>query len=108
MRRMSAARRERERLFTRPVARLVLAALAQGAPDPFRSSWIRGWIWHSRRRGEISETAFYREEVISYLTAHGFIRVVERRHTWWWYELTEQAICWLDWTGFDWKQRRAA
>lgn len=96
----------------RDAAKRLLRLIATEGPDPFLVSWLRHRVWEDatfRKSTENSQFLHDRDGAIAWLRAHGFIREVERRsHLHLAFELTEQAIRWLDWTGFDWSTRKAA
>lgn len=88
-----------ELLSRRAAARQILMALA-GGPDPFTLRQALSTF------GEVSR--FSRPEcwlAVGWLRDHGFFQCVGRRYgkRYLW-QLSDQAIRWLDWTGFQWKR----
>jgi hypothetical protein len=90
--------RSRATKHRRTIARRVIESLAADGPEPFV---IRSLV-RSRRFSFVSEP-YDLWATFAWLEQHRFIEVVERRggkrYSW---QLSEQAIRWLDWTGFDW------
>lgn len=89
----------------RQAVRAALQAIALCAADPF--DWD-GAIRAARRNW--TDWRLDAPGAFRFLRQHGFIRRVEpyehgRRAL---FELTEQAIRWLDWAGFDWSMRRTS
>lgn len=90
----------------RKCVRELLVLAARFAPDPFVYSDLRPLLGDhiSQEFGLFDCWASF-----TFLVAHRFFRVAERRGpTRLRYELTEQAIRYLDWTGFDWSTRKVA
>lgn len=94
--------KNRETRGRRAYARALLKGLVTLAPDVFRSSDVRDVI---NRVPETGGRFFEWWTAFSFLRARGFIAVVDRtaKGKALNYCLSDQAIRWLDWAGFDWK-----
>lgn len=83
----------------------VIRLLATSAPDPFVLADLapifkgapgyedQPWSWWS---------------AFQFVRQHGFVNVERLGKTRHRFELSEQAIRWLDWSGFDWSSREVA
>ncbi len=94
--------KNRETWGRRQHAKGLLKGLATLAPDVFQHRDVRAVINQVIEKGD---SLYEWLTCFNFLRARGFIGVVDRtpkgraRN----YCLTEQAIRWLDWAGFDWK-----
>lgn len=97
----------------RRVIREILVLIAREGSDPFTVAWLRDRVWSdwiATRSTDAATLLNNRDSAINWLRVHGFISEVlpRRSHLHVTFELTEQAIRWLDWTGFEWSTRKAA
>lgn len=89
----------------RQVVREFLRVLAANAPDPFTETQAR----ESTNGGKWGWRVSNYSAAFRFLRDHGFIARVGTRLPGYanQYELSEQAVRWLTWTGFDFAQRAA-
>jgi hypothetical protein len=85
--------------------REVLCLLATTAPDPFVMADLAP-IFRAASGRPIPCYSYW--TAFQFIRQRGFVNVERLGKTRHRFELSEQAIRWLDWTGFDWSRRRVA